>query len=68
MLREFLEHYNTHRPHRSLEQHLPAYPPGGYAPRLPPRWSGHYGDGLGGLLREYVWVEMTRQSSRHSQP
>jgi hypothetical protein len=54
VLQEYIAHYNTHRPHRSLEQHLPAYPPGGYAPRLTPRWSGRYGDGLGGLLREYV--------------
>ena len=36
VLREFVEHYNTHRPHRSLQQR----PPAGRTPRPPQRPSG----------------------------
>ena len=53
VLQEFVEHYNTHRPHRSLDQHQPARrtsPPYGATTRpLRP-------DRLGGLLHEYVHV------------
>jgi putative transposase len=53
VLQEFVEYYNTHRPHRSLDQH----PPAGRTP-LP---SGAIirplrRDRLGGLVHEYVHV------------
>jgi transposase InsO family protein len=52
VLREYLEHYNGHRPHRSLHQHPPTDAP-------PPPSSGAVirplrRDRLGGLLHEYV--------------
>ena len=53
VLQEYLEHYNTHRPHRSLGQHPPAGrtpPPSGTTIRPLRR------DRLGGLLHEYVQV------------
>ena len=53
VLREFVEHYNTHRPHRSLDQHSPAGPtppPCGATVRPLRR------DRLGGLLHEYLQV------------
>jgi transposase InsO family protein len=53
VLREFVEHYNTHRPHRSLDQHPPAGrtpPPSGAIVRPLRR------DRLGGLLHEYLQV------------
>jgi transposase InsO family protein len=53
VLHEYLEHYNTHRPDRSLQQQPPAGP-------TPPR-SGAAGrplrrDRLGGLVHEYLHV------------
>jgi transposase InsO family protein len=53
VLREFVEHYNTHRPHRSLDQHPPARPtppPCGATVRPLRR------DRLGGLVHEYLQV------------
>ena len=53
VLQEFVEHYNTHRPHRSLDQHPPARrtsPPYGATIRPLRR------DRLGGLLHEYMHV------------
>jgi transposase InsO family protein len=53
VLREFVEHYNTHRPHRSLDQHPPVRPtppPSGATVRLLRR------DRLGGLVHEYLLV------------
>ncbi len=53
VLQEYLAHYNTHRPHRSLGQHPPAGhtpPPSGATIRPLRR------DRLGGLLHEYVQV------------
>ena len=53
VLQEYLEHYNPHRPHRSLGQHPPAGrtpPPSGTTIRPLRR------DRLGGLLHEYVQV------------
>jgi putative transposase len=53
VLGEFVEHYNTHRPHRLLRQHPPASPP-------PPRSCAAVRplrrDRLGGLIHEYVHV------------
>ena len=53
VLQEFIEHYNTHRPHRSLDQHPPAgrTPPPSGATIQPLRR-----DRLGGLVHEYVQV------------
>jgi putative transposase len=53
VLREYVQHFNTHRPHRSLHQHPPAgaTPPGSEATIRPLRR-----DRLGGLIREYVQV------------
>ena len=53
VLHEYLEHYNTHRPHRSLNQHPPAgpTPPPSGATIQPLRR-----DRLGGLVHEYVQV------------
>ena len=53
VLREFVEHYNAHRPHRSLDQHPPAGrtpPPSGATIRPLRR------ERLGGLLHEYLQV------------
>ena len=53
VLREFVEHYNAHRPHRALHQHPPAgdTPPRSGAAIRPLRR-----DRLGGLIHEYVQV------------
>ena len=53
VLREFVDHYNTHRPHRSLDQPPPAGrtpPPSGATVRPLRR------DRLGGLVHEYLQV------------
>ena len=53
VLQEYLEHYNTHRPHRSLNQQPPAGPtppPSGATIRPLRR------DRLGGLVHEYLQV------------
>jgi putative transposase len=53
VLAEFVEHYNTHRPHRSLDQHPPAgHPPPPSGPSIRPLRR----DQLGGLVHEYVHV------------
>ena len=53
VLREYVQHFNTHRPHRSLDQHPPAAD-------TPPRSRAAIRvlrrDRLGGLLHEYVQV------------
>jgi putative transposase len=53
VLREYLDHYNTHRPHRSLHQSSPAglTPPPCVATVRPLRR-----DRLGGLVHEYLQV------------
>ena len=51
VLQEYLEHYNNHRPHRSLQQQPPAGrtpPPSGATVRPLRR------DRLGGLVHEYL--------------
>ena len=53
VLQEYIEHYNAHRPHRSLDQHPPAGrtpPPSGATIRPIRR------DRLGGLVHEYIHV------------
>ena len=53
VLQEYIEHYNMHRPHRSLDQHPPAGttpPPRGATVRPLRR------DRLGGLVHEYPQV------------
>ena len=53
VLREYVQHFNTHRPHRSLDQHPPAGdtpPESGDAIRVLRR------DRLGGLVHEYLQV------------
>jgi putative transposase len=52
VLREYVAHYNTHRPHRSLEQQPPLVetdPASGYDHE----WHVRRRDRLGGLLHEY---------------
>ncbi len=53
VLREYVDHYNRHRPHRALEQRPPLAKP----PPLPPSDTGsrclRRRDRLGGLLHEY---------------
>ena len=53
VLREYVQHFNTHRPHRSLDQRPPAgsTPPCSGATVRPLRR-----DRLGGLIYEYVQV------------
>jgi transposase InsO family protein len=53
VLQEYTEHYNTHRPHRSLHQQPPtgATPPPSSAAIRPLRR-----DRLGGLVHEYLQV------------
>ena len=53
VLREYTQHYNAHRPHRSLGQSPPA---GGTPPRSDATVRPLRRDRLGGLLHEYVQV------------
>ena len=52
VLREYVAYYNTHRPHRALEQQPPLLKT---KPGLPPNdeWCVRRSDRLGGLLHEY---------------
>jgi putative transposase len=54
VLAEFVEHYNTHRPHRPLDQQ----PPAGRATSTPPSANIRHlrRDRLGGLIHEYLQV------------
>jgi putative transposase len=52
VLRTYIDHYNTHRPHRSLDQRPPALP--NTTPRPPGNPANvHRQDRLGGLIHEY---------------
>ena len=53
VLREYVQHFNAHRPHRSLHQHPPA---GGIPPRSGATVRPLRRDRLGGLIHEYVQV------------
>jgi putative transposase len=53
VLREYIRHYNYHRPHRSLNQRPPA---GDAPPRSGATIRVLRRDRLGGLLHEYVQV------------
>jgi putative transposase len=53
VLREYVQHYNAHRPHRSLHQHPPA---GGTPPRPGAAIRPLRRNRLGGLIHEYVQV------------
>lgn len=53
VLREYEQHYNRHRPHRSLHQRPPA---GGTPPRSGALTQPIRRDQLGGLIHEYVQV------------
>ena len=54
VLSEFVDHYNGHRPHRSLEQALPLSKPWPPAPILSPGPTLlRRSDRLGGLIHEY---------------
>jgi transposase InsO family protein len=49
LLREYVEHYNTHRPHRTLGQRAPDSPDVAYRPGQPIRRHSS----CGGLINEY---------------
>jgi putative transposase len=53
VLREYVQHYDAHRPHRSLHQQPPA---GGTPPRSGAAIRPLRRDRLGGLIHEYVQV------------
>jgi transposase InsO family protein len=53
VLREYVQHFNAHRPHRSLDQRPPA---GGAPPRSGATVRPLRRDRLGGLVHEYVQV------------
>jgi putative transposase len=53
VLREYVDHYNGHRPHRALHQQPPA---GGTQPRSEAAIRPLQRDRLGGLIHEYVQV------------
>ena len=52
VLGEYVAGYNTHRPHRSLDQQSPL-PKMGPGPPTAHEWRVHRRDRLGGLLQEY---------------
>ena len=53
VLHEYVEHYSTHRPHRSLDQHPPA---GRTPPAAPATVRPLRRDRLSGLIHEYLQV------------
>ena len=65
VLGEYVEHYNVHRPHRTLCQR----PPAGRErpPTVGPNVRVLRRDRLGGMIREYAQVALGRQDIRHPQ-
>ena len=55
VLREYMQHFNTHRPHRSLDQRPPA---GGTPPRSGATVRPLCRDRLGGLIHEYEYMQV----------
>ena len=53
MLRDFTDHYNTHRPHRALNLTPPAPTAENVNPIPPPLAAIERRDRLGGLVHEY---------------
>jgi transposase InsO family protein len=53
VLREYVAYYNTHRPHRSLEQQPPLVKPALFPVADDHEWHVRRRDRLGGLLHEY---------------
>jgi hypothetical protein len=60
VLREFVEHYNTHRPHRSLRQQPP--PAACHPPQRP---SGRYDETDSAVSYTSTCCRMTGPGSRH---
>jgi transposase InsO family protein len=56
VLREYIDHYNGHRPHRALHQQPPG---GGTPPRSEAVLRPLRRDPLGGVIHEYVHCRMT---------
>jgi putative transposase len=54
LLSEYVDHYNSHRPHRALRQSPPARRP--HPPDLSSNLRVLRRDRLGGLIREYSQV------------
>jgi putative transposase len=54
VLREFVEHYNAHRPHRALGLAPPEPRPPAQPHATPPTGSIRRHDRLGGLIHEYT--------------
>ena len=56
VLRAYTEHYNRHRPHRSLGQGTPVPSMSGAAASAPTRHQLRRRDILGGLIHQYEWA------------
>jgi putative transposase len=56
VLRGYVDHYNRHRPHRSLGLGTPMPSRSGDAARAPALRELHRRDILGGLIHEYEWA------------
>jgi putative transposase len=56
VLRAYTEHYNRHRPHRSLGQGTPVPSMSGAAASAPARHQLRRRDTLGGLIHQYEWA------------
>jgi putative transposase len=56
VLRVYVEHYNRHRPHRSLGQGTPVPSMSGAGASAPARHQLRRRDTLGGLIHQYEWA------------